>query len=42
VFLGRLGKSKLAVGTYRLDAVLTTAAKKRSATVQQTFKIVRR
>jgi hypothetical protein len=37
---GRCGES-LAVGTYHLNALLTSA-KKRSATVPQTFKIVRR
>ncbi len=42
VFRGRVGNRKLAVGTYRLSALLTTAAKNRSAAVQQTFKIVRR
>ncbi len=42
VFRGRVGTRTLAVGTYRLTARLMTTAKKRSATVQQTFKIVAR
>lgn len=40
VFRGRVGKRKLAVGAYRLSAQLTTAAKRRSATVSTTFTIV--
>lgn len=41
VFTGRVGARKLAVGNYRLSAVLTTAAQTRSATVQLPFKIRR-
>jgi hypothetical protein len=41
VFRGRVGKKKLAPGTYRLGARLTTATKVSSATVWQSFKIVR-
>ena len=42
VFRGRVGKNKLAVGSYRLSAQLTNTAKQPSATVRRTFTIVRR